>query len=71
MTKFKQVSVDEFRRFIHDYPNELVCDVSGIGEPPLVSYNDFTTGLKWLESMIAKYHDENLLGGRNRYWIKQ
>jgi hypothetical protein len=64
---FKQVSVVEFQNFIRDYPNELDRDVCAISEPPLISYNDFTTGLVWPESMVAKTHD----GDPREYWIKR
>jgi hypothetical protein len=64
--EFEQVPEDEFRQFVRGYPNELEVDRCGISEPPLVSYNDFTNGLVWPESMVAKYHD-----GSGRYWIKR
>lgn len=65
LSEFKQVSVDEFRQFIRDYPHKLIVDICGISEPPLVSYNDFTAGLVWPESIVAKYHD----GVPIKYWI--
>lgn len=66
---FKQVSRDEFWEFVKAYPNKLDVDKCGISEPPLVSYNDFTAGLVWPESMIAKYNEAPY--GDRIYWIKQ
>lgn len=53
MQEFKQVSEKEFLEFIKNYPNELVMDVTGICEPPMISYNDFKLG-DWPESMVAR-----------------
>ena len=64
--EFREVSHDEFRKFVAAYPNELAVDKCGISEPPLISYNDFTTGLRWPDSMVAKHHD----GPSCKYWIK-
>lgn len=64
---FEQVSECEFKKFIRDYPTLLEKDICGISEPPLVSFNNFRDGLKWPESMVAKYHD----GEPRTYWIRQ
>lgn len=52
--EFIQVSIHEFCNFIAFYPNRLERDVCMIGEPPIISYNDFSTNLFWPESMVAK-----------------
>ena len=54
MNKFKKVTREEYFAFIRDYPNKLVFDCTGICEPPMGSYNDFTDGKKWPESIVAK-----------------
>ncbi|PZQ99227.1 MAG: hypothetical protein DI533_00525 [Cereibacter sphaeroides] len=50
----KEVGKDEFDAFLASYPRQLVRDVYGAGEPPMVNYNDFTLG-EWPESIVA-YH---------------
>lgn len=66
-SEFKQVSENEFKQFIRDYPYILTRDICGISEPPLVSFNDFRDGIKWPESMVAKFHD----GDPRVHWVKQ
>lgn len=51
--KKKVVSKAEFDDFIDSYPNELAVDVTGICEPPLKTYNDFSDGKVWPESIVA------------------
>lgn len=57
MKKMINVSSAEFAAYIAAYPRELERDVTGICEPPLVSYNDFTLAPKWPESIVACYLD--------------
>ena len=52
--KYKQVSRDEFFSFVKSWPRSLEWDVAGMCEPPLGSYNDFSDGKVWPESMVAK-----------------
>lgn len=52
--EFRQVTKIEFDHFIENYPIKLDYDVTGISEPPLGSYNDFSRGKVWPESMVAK-----------------
>jgi len=54
MENFIQVPKEDFQKFIKEYPNKLDYDVTGICDPPLGSYNDFTNGEVWPESMVAK-----------------
>lgn len=51
---FRKVTKEEYTDFIKSYPNKLDWDVSGISEPPMGFYNDFSGGKVWPESMIAK-----------------
>ncbi len=53
MKKFKKVSAEEFDKFILYYPKKLDRDLCRIGEPPILSYNDFTLG-KWPDSVVAR-----------------
>lgn len=50
--EYKKVSKQEFEEFVKNYPRKLLYDVTGICEPPAVSYNDFELG-KWPESVVA------------------
>ncbi len=52
---FEQVSKGEFDNFIKNYPRKLDCDVTGICEPPHVSYNDFELANQWPHSTVASY----------------
>jgi hypothetical protein len=49
-----EVTEQELRDFVAAYPRDLYVDVCGIGDPPLVTYNDFTLG-SWPESVVASY----------------
>lgn len=66
--EFTQVSKERFTEFVKNYPNKLVYDATGICEPPLGSYNDFTGGHVWPESMVAKI---KLYDGSEYHGFKQ
>jgi len=73
--KFKQVSKDDFYAFVKAWPNKLEWDVTGICEPPLGSYNDFSNGKVWPESIVARIsmdwmgpNGEIDREGNNRFW---
>jgi hypothetical protein len=55
VSDWKPCTKAEFDAFVAAYPRPLDRDVTGICEPPMVSYNDFTLGV-WPESMVAAYH---------------
>ncbi|MNN67777.1 hypothetical protein D3C81_1834330 [compost metagenome] len=63
---YRQVEKEEFEAFVKSYPNELRWDVTGICEPPLGTYNDFTKG-NWPESIVAKV---KLMDGSSYYDFK-
>ena len=52
--KFIEVTHDEYVAFIKNWPNKLEFNCAGIFEPPLGSYNDFSNGKVWPESIVAK-----------------
>jgi hypothetical protein len=54
MCDWKKVEKAEFDTFVSTYPNRLVKDVTGICDPPMLSYNDFSSEKVWPESMVAK-----------------
>lgn len=49
----KKVSEQEFIKFIKNYPRKLVRDVSGICDPPSITYNDFELADRWPYSIVA------------------
>lgn len=54
---FDAVTREAFDAFIAAYPATLTRNVWGAGEPALVSFNDFTGGKVWPDSVVAWYHD--------------
>jgi hypothetical protein len=54
--KYKKVSKEELLEFVKKYPRKLEIDVTGISEPPLLTYNDFELANRWPYSVIAKYY---------------
>ena len=55
--------------FVKNYPVELHWNVSAISEPPLGSYNDFSRGEIWPDSMVAKKYLCRLYGKSPEYFI--
>ena len=53
MSNYIAVTREKFDKFIEDYPRELETNVVTIGEPPLITYNDFTLG-SYPNSVVAK-----------------
>jgi|TARA_A100001391_G_scaffold33224_2_gene17976 hypothetical protein len=52
----KEVSAEEFNTFLENYPFPLEKDVTGISEPPTLTYNDFSEGKVWPESVVCSVH---------------
>lgn len=52
----KVVSEQEFIDFINNYPRKLTRDVTGICDPPAISYNDFELADRWPYSVVAYGH---------------
>lgn len=69
-TSWIEVGKDIFDQHVKDYPNKLTRDLAGMCDPPMLSYNDFTNGNVWPESMVAKASLGAHVGLDNRYWIK-
>jgi len=74
-----KVTKEEFDKFIKNYPNRLEKDISGIFEPPLLTYNDFSSGRIWPNSVVAYAHLNEMMQGQghsaykgepNDYYIK-
>jgi len=51
--KWKGVSREEFQSFVSRYKPKLVYDVCGIFDPPIGSYNDFSCGKSWPDSVVC------------------
>lgn len=50
--EYRDVTKEEFDEFLSAYPRPLEKDVTGICEPPVLSYNDFAKG-PWPDSIVA------------------
>ena len=67
-----KVSKEDFDHYINAYPRQLEKDVTGICEPPLLTYNDFSGGRKWPESIVAKvklYNSSEYHGVRGPFYF--
>jgi hypothetical protein len=51
---FIKVSREDYLDFIRKYPKPLEWNCTGICESPLGSWNDFSDGAVWPESIVAK-----------------
>lgn len=73
MGDFKKVSKDDFYEYIEKYQKEnsvkLERDVAMMCEPPLITYNDFSNGKVWPESIVVKSIAEGYLGNPQEYFI--
>lgn len=49
----RKVSKEEFNNFITGYPKPLEKDVYAVVDPPILSFNDFSDGKVWPESVVA------------------
>jgi hypothetical protein len=68
MTEFTQVTEEEFKTFLNEYPkSKLEWNCTGICEPPIGTYNDFSLG-DWPESIVAKI---NMFDGSEYHGYKQ
>ena len=63
----KTVSKEEFDKFVKSYPNKLEWDVTGICEPPYGSYNDFSEGKIWPDSVVASVIMNETMKGHPAY----
>ncbi len=63
---------DELFAFLNKYPRELDVDITGIFDPPLKTYNDFTVDPKWPGSAVAKVSLGSCREGeKDEYYIKK
>lgn len=52
----KEVTKEEFDKFIKNYPRPLTYDCTFIYDPPGISYNDFELANSWPYSIVASTH---------------
>lgn len=71
MTKFREVSAEEFKAFLKAYPRPLCFDVAGMCEPPLATYNDFTIAPLWPDSVVASHRYNYYTDEPERFAILQ
>ena len=68
----RQVTKEEFDKFIREYPNKLEVDVAVL-EPPIKTWNDFSKADQWPRSVVAfcKMYDgsDYHQGKQPEYWI--
>ena len=69
LNKFKSVTKAELDKFVREYPNRLTRDVCAIREPAGVSFNDFTEGKEWPESIVAKRYMAIQWGGAGDFKV--
>lgn len=58
---WESVTEECFLQFIEEYPRRLVCDVFGVNDPPVITYNDFQLANRWPYSVVARtwvYEDD-------------
>jgi hypothetical protein len=67
---WKRVTKNEFDAFVASFPRPLTRDVTGICEPPMLSYNDFSGDKIWPESMVARVALYDRYGEQNKYSIR-
>jgi len=73
--KWALVTREVFREFVdgykHSFYHDLVYDVCAIFDPPIGSYNDFSDGKVWPESVVCyiSLGKNSSLDTRNEYFI--
>ena len=69
MQSFAKVTKVEFEKFLSTYPIKLESHVAGQFEPPLLTYSDFSGGMSYPASVVAKHRidteDYYILGGKD------
>jgi len=66
------VNQEEFENFLDSYPKgALKADVYRISEPAVLTYNDFSDGKKWPESIVASVTLNRHVAGTNPITIKE
>lgn len=58
-SEYRKVSKAEFDSFLSNYPKPLEHNACHISDPPTCSYNDFSNGKIWPESIVAKYRPDD------------
>lgn len=67
MKSLKPCTKEEFDAFLAAYPRRVERDVYMAGEPPLVTYNDFSLAPAWPQSVVASHLDGDPPGTATYY----
>ena len=69
--KWVDVSKERFYKFVDGYKTNLVYDCCAIFDPPIGSYNDFSGGKVWPESVVCyiSLGKDSSIDTRNKYFI--
>lgn len=65
----KECTKEELEKFVKDYPLDLETDVAHMYDPPLLTYNDFSEGRVWPESIVAQVVLGSDRGDKDTYYI--
>lgn len=68
--RFRQCTKEELDSFLRDYDGDLKADVSQMFDPPLCTYNDFSDGKIWPESIVAQVVLGSDRGDPDTYWLR-
>ena len=64
---WEKVSTEELEDFVASFEGPLDVHVSNMCEPPVKSYNDFSGGKKWPDSVVAKVVLNTAMQGHPAY----
>lgn len=53
----KTCTKSELEDFVKNYPNKLEKDIIHFCEPPLLTFNDFSNGKVWPDSIVASVQE--------------
>lgn len=70
MNEYKDCTKEELDQFVKDYPRPLEVDVYGAGDPPIKSYNDFSSGKVWPESVVARVIMGSVFGDEDEHHLR-
>lgn len=59
MEKFVGVTKEEFYNFIKNYPSELTEHWIYFCTPPIITWNDFSSGKEYPYTIVAKTYDQS------------
>jgi len=66
----QECTKEELEQFVKDYPQPLETNVAHMFDPPLLTYNDFSDGKVWPESIVAQVVLGSDRGDKDTYYLK-